>query len=672
MTTKNTLYLFIFLLSILTASCSKNEFEEPQTEAVEPEEETTELQITQLVIPTDFDFATQQNITVTINDASPYVRYDLYAYNDTDEESEEVTFENEIGETVTGTEWQFDLLNRLVFSAVPYNGKIEKQIVLPTYYTKVYIRRKEQNKYSSEVVSVVNNRIDYTHVNSSGKTAKAGVTDYLYCVNGGGELFQVDPLDGSYTPLSTMPMGSYTAAIDQENKVLYSIGKSSPYPLMKYDIATEEWSTVNDLGYGGPRLAYNDEDRLLYFSDNSGILKIIDPIEGVTLSSWEITGLDNTGGGDLAFDPEGTIFMCTFSGLYELALTDDSYYSATRISADNLPFNPTSMTFDSNDELWLATSSSDSDLIIMDTQTGGWEYRYGVNATGSEPIGRAINDLATFRVFSEDDKLVDTDGDGIVDGDDEFPDDADKAFESYTPSKYGNGTLAFEDLWPFQGDYDFNDVAVNYKVIAVENAANEVVQVNFEITSKANGAGFTNAFGIEFENLSPSIIASVTGQVLNEGYIDLNANGTEADQENAVVIFYDNNYSVLKQDLVISIKFTEPIESGKLGTAPFNPFIIVDKDREVEVHLPYAKPTSLAKNSEVIEGNNKDTDKNYVTDTGLPWAINVVHDFKVPTEKTAVNKAYNHFDTWATSGGVDKADWYKDSAGYRNTSKLAD
>jgi LruC domain-containing protein len=40
----------------------------------------------------------------------------------------------------------------------------------------------------------------------------------------------------------------------------------------------------------------------------------------------------------------------------------------------------------------------------------------------------------------------------------------------FTPSKYGTGTIAFEDLWPSYGDYDFNDVALNYQVIVKLNS----------------------------------------------------------------------------------------------------------------------------------------------------------------------------------------------------------
>ena len=88
--------------------------------------------------------------------------------------------------------------------------------------------------YSSAVVDINDGNITYTHNPNSGRGSNAGrsiVQDYLYCVNGSGDLFQVDPVDGAYTFISDMPMGSYTAAIDQQNKVLYSIGRSKPNPL---------------------------------------------------------------------------------------------------------------------------------------------------------------------------------------------------------------------------------------------------------------------------------------------------------------------------------------------------------------------------------------------------------------------------------------------------------
>mgnify|MGYP001093661882 CR=1 FL=1 len=364
------------------------------------------------------------------------------------------------------------------------------------------------------------------------------------------------------------------------------------------------------------------------------------------------------------------MFLCTFSGLYRLELDDSNTYQSSRISADNLPFQPTSMTFDSNKELWLANNSSDANLIIMDTQTGGWQYNYGQAANNNTSFGRAINDLTTFRIITEIEDDPDTDGDGIVDREDSFPNDAEKAFEMFTPSKYGWGTVAFEDLWPTNGDYDFNDLAINYRAIAVLNSEGNAVQIDFMLSTKSNRASFVNGFGIEIENISPSEIEGVTGNILIHDYISENSNGTEAGQENAVIILFDDSNSMLNNEHKVSIKFINPISTSVLGAAPFNPFMIINKEREKEVHLAYMSTTSLGAKTFEVEGNNNDMDGNYISANGFPWAINIVHDFKVPKESNAVNSAYNHFNSWATSGGAVFQDWYKDSPGYRNEENI--
>lgn len=358
--------------------------------------------------------------------------------------------------------------------------------------------------------------------------------------------------------------------------------------------------------------------------------------------------------------------MCTFSGLYRLDIDSSSEYQSTRISADNLPFQPTSMTFDKNDELWLANNASNSDLIIMDTQTGGWQYNYGPNSQTDITFDRTINDLTTFKIIDDEAIDPDTDGDGIKDSNDSFPTSAGKAFEQFTPSKYGWGTVAFEDLWPSLGDYDFNDTAVNYRFVAVLNAQNKAVQLDIHYQVTSDGAGLTNAFGIEFENLSPLKVASVTGLKLQENYIEQASNGLEANQENAVVILFDNHGQVVNQLATVSIFFTEPITTAELGNAPFNPFLIAGKRRTHEIHLPNKKRTSLGQ--ELSESSNINDD--FKTDTGLPWAINIIHDFKVPKEKISIMNAYNNFANWAETGGNQNLDWYKDNPGNRNANNI--
>ncbi|BAO75980.1 LruC domain-containing protein [Winogradskyella sp. PG-2] len=623
-------------------------------------------------IPSGFDYSTHESVNIKINDNSNAV-YEVFVTSNDPNFLGSKTFIDESGNTVTDDVYREDIINKQVLKGIPKNGILEQLVTLPKYCEKVYIRRNNRLNFSGEFVNVVNGEVNYTFQNSAGRNTtqleRNGVNDYLYCVNGQGELFQIDPLNGDLTMISEMPMGSWTAAIDQESLMLYSIGRSSPYPLMRYSIENDEWSTVANLGMGGPRLAYNSNDNLLYFSDNNGVLFTINPISGAILNSWQIIGLHNTTGGDIDFAEDGTIYVCTFSGLYSIELNQNNDYIATRISADNLPFQPTSMTIDSNQELWLANNGSNSSLIIMDTTTGGWQYQYGIGAGNNTNFNRTINDLTTLRVYSDSVDTTDTDGDGIIDSEDSYPDDSEKAFEVFTPSKYGKGTIAFEDLWPTYGDYDFNDLAFSYRAIVILNSDNEVVQVDLICRVKANGAGYDNGFGIEIDGLLPDQVESVTGTTYSSDYITLNANGTEANQDKAVIILTDNADNFLNERTV-SITLTAPVSTSELGVAPFNPFIIINQERHKEVHLPNRDRTNLGTNVSISEGINSDIDGNFISDNGMPWGISIIHDFKVPKENTRIDNAYNFFVAWATSGGATHNDWYKDNPGFRNENLL--
>lgn len=617
----------------------------------------SEVDMNSLNIPQGFDFSTQKNIGVTIVDANPSAIYQVYAWYDELERFELVNYIDESGKMVTDTVFKTDVLNQLLFSASCYNGKIERDIIVPEYFTHLYVRRKANGIFSSHIAPIVNNEVNYTHVSTKSATM---VEDMLYGVNGAGQLFTIDPRTGNLTDVSSLPDGSYTCAINNATKELYTIQKTKPYPLYKYNIIDDKWTKIADLGFGGPRLDYNTKDGFLYFSNNDYIIKI-DPENGKTISNEKIVGLTNLSGGDLAFREDGELYLCTFGGLFHLQRSLDIWI-ARRLSSDNLPFSPTSMTFDKNNELWLSNNANSSDLIIMDTETGGYEYRFGINSIEGNrtQIKRTINDLTTLYNTIDDPEPADSDNDGIPDSDDEYPNDAEKAFEQYTPSKYGWGTHAFEDLYPDKGDYDFNDIALNYKIIIIANSKNEIVQIDFHLNVKNNGAGFINGYGIEIENIIPSQVEWVHGQLHKHNYINLAANGVEANQKNVVVIPFDDTENAMGKDLLIEVKLNKPISFDALGSQPFNPFMIVNKERSKEVHLPYRSTTSLGQ----VE-NEKFIDEN-----GLPWAIDIIHDFKVPLEKVPVNKAYNNFNQWAVSGGQLYPDWYKDNDGYRNTSYI--
>ncbi|MGB0176176.1 MAG: LruC domain-containing protein [Owenweeksia sp.] len=287
--------------------------------------------------------------------------------------------------------------------------------------------------------------------------------------------------------------------------------------------------------------------------------------------------------------------------------------------------------------------------------------------------------------------VVDTDGDGVADENDLFPNDALRAGESFYPGSATYGSLAFEDLWPAKGDYDFNDIVVDYRLRMVTNASNNVVDIQISYALRSIGGSFKNGMGIEL-NVPSSAVASVTRSNTLGNLISLNGNGTEANQVKAVIILFDNAFNVLANNgtatvntiigatpsavdtSVISLTFTSARTMAELGSAPFNPFIFINQDRGREVHLSGKAPTSLANSSffgSVDDDTNPGQGRYYVTSTNLPWALNIAQHWNYPSEKEDIVQAYLKFADWAQSGGSNSADWYLlDQPSYRNSAKI--
>jgi LruC domain-containing protein/uncharacterized repeat protein (TIGR01451 family) len=257
----------------------------------------------------------------------------------------------------------------------------------------------------------------------------------------------------------------------------------------------------------------------------------------------------------------------------------------------------------------------------------------------------------------------------------------------------GFGTLGFEDLWPGKGDYDFNDLVIDYKFEIITNTSNYVQQVIGTFVIKAFGASYENGFGFQLTDAIDPEDVTVTGYDLTENFITLNVNGTEADQSKPTIIVYDNAFSqmhhpgigigvnteleapyVAPVTLTISIAFKPNTYSyNDLDISNFNPFIIVNKVRGVEVHLPNYQPTDLADQSllgTIEDNSDPSTGKYYLTANNLPWAINIYETFEYPIEKQDITWAHLKFSQWAVSLGDLFPDWYKNLNGYRNASLI--
>lgn len=305
-----------------------------------------------------------------------------------------------------------------------------------------------------------------------------------------------------------------------------------------------------------------------------------------------------------------------------------------------------------------------------------------------------IEAISTINVQPAD-TPTDSDGDGVSDTFDAYPKDPERAYINYFPAKDVYGTLAFEDLWPYKGDYDLNDLVVKYNYALVSNGKNQAVDLIANYIPVASGASFKNGFGVDL-GITGSLIKSVEGFKHSQGYIKMASSGLEAEQSNAVIIPFDDAQNLLKngggnfsmntfmeqpfvkaETISMLISF-QPGVTTTAGTANslimgnFNPFLISNMKRGAEVHLPVYKPTKLADLSLLGQGNdatNPAAGIFYVTKENYPWALNFTENFQYPTEGTAINEAYLHFFDWAASGGIKYKDWYSNIE-YRKTSLI--
>jgi LruC domain-containing protein len=206
------------------------------------------------------------------------------------------------------------------------------------------------------------------------------------------------------------------------------------------------------------------------------------------------------------------------------------------------------------------------------------------------------------------------------------------------------------------------------------------------------GAGLENGFGFQLAEDIDQTTLTVTGSHITAGYITLDGNGVESGQSKTTIIVFDNANNEMTSPGGIGVNTTpglayvtpvsieihiafpaDTYTSADLDIPNFNPFLIVNQNRGIEVHLPDYLPTDLVDDS-YFGTVNDDSDPTignyYKTENNLPWAINIYESFDYPTEKTSIENAYLKFVDWATSSGGSFDDWYQDINGYRNESNI--
>ncbi len=297
--------------------------------------------------------------------------------------------------------------------------------------------------------------------------------------------------------------------------------------------------------------------------------------------------------------------------------------------------------------------------------------------------------------------LADTDSDGVIDLEDMFPNDSLRAFATSYPAG-GFGTLLYEDLWPSVGDYDFNDLVIDYQYTVVSNADNNAVEARYTFVTRAIGGALHNGFAFQINGLNPNKISSTSGTKTNGiTWATLNANGTELGNTNAanIPVFKDaydllpstgghwfinvepNAPDVGTDTTTVLITFLNNglppaggvTDASVLSSVNFNPYIIVGQERGKEVHLVNMPPSQLMNTSyfgSLDDGSVPSSNIYFKSKQGLPWALNINQSIPYAMEKIDFISAFPNFANWALSNGSTHTDWYLNNIGNRILNKL--
>lgn len=126
----------------------------------------------------------------------------------------------------------------------------------------------------------------------------------------------------------------------------------------------------------------------------------------------------------------------------------------------------------------------------------------------SDAPGWFIDDVAVLSAGA------DTDGDGVRDEDDDFPASNIKAFQSWYPGENCFGTVACESDWPSKGDYDFNDLVMQYQYKLITDALGNVVALNGLFRVQALSCGEPLGFGVRL----PFSLSDIAGFLGSAGH----------------------------------------------------------------------------------------------------------------------------------------------------------
>jgi len=278
-----------------------------------------------------------------------------------------------------------------------------------------------------------------------------------------------------------------------------------------------------------------------------------------------------------------------------------------------------------------------------------------------------------YTIISMEDACDDEDYDDLI-----FALNPAKAFTEVPQVEYEKTTIygvyAFEDLWPSRGDYDMNDVVLDFKhemnfyyneKDAKDSQNGLVNKETFYMTTYHNTVELKD--GLAFK-LVPKVAAkSIVMKKILPGETEAKTANFRKDGD--VYYIIDDVKSELGATYIFEVTYNKAWANESL--AEFEPFVYREQEdgTQWEVHLPNHAPTSkmdfslFHTDDDVSE---PDQGTYYVRNSIYPFAFylaNAKAEYFMNTilqegDNKPIDVFYPGFRRWSTTNGAENPDWY--------------
>ncbi len=297
------------------------------------------------------------------------------------------------------------------------------------------------------------------------------------------------------------------------------------------------------------------------------------------------------------------------------------------------------------------TIDADSKTVHLQVEAYGKFYDVDVTIVNVTKIDRRISVGFTATTTP----ILDSDGDGIPDIEDVYPEDPNRVSVIRIPAE-DYYTISFEDLFPNQGDADFNDYVVRSYFEEDLNKAGEVVRIRGYFTHVAKGAGYSHTLRLGLPNANVGTYSLIrlgfdgttveenlsgTGPTLTDLELLGNSSTTLASSNAS----RSNTTFVKGKTAKLEVILSSSISKLVLGSAPYDTFIrVINTGKDIHSTGKY------------FDAAGADI---YKDSTGFPWVLLVPGNFQWPYEATNIRLSYPQFQTWYESLGTADTDWFR-------------